>query len=115
MLALAAAGCAGGLGSGPADGAATERAVSDEVLRRNSSAPRLTIARGRVITDNDSAFEAKLAAVRDARRSIDLAYYIYADDHSSAVLTEALIEAARRGVQVRLLVDYFTNYRRLDH
>jgi putative cardiolipin synthase len=87
----------------------------EHTLDLNSSAPSLAFARARIITDNDTAFEAKLGAIRGAQRSIDLAYYIYADDHSSAVLTEALIEAARRGVQVRLLVDYFTNYPRLDH
>jgi phosphatidylserine/phosphatidylglycerophosphate/cardiolipin synthase-like enzyme len=111
VVALALSGCAGTAGTGR-PGAPS---LPDETLRLNSSAPALPVTAARVITDNDSAFEAKLEAVRAARRSIDLAYYIYGDDHSSAVLTEALIEAARRGVHVRLLADYFTNYRSLDH
>ena len=89
--------------------------VSDGTLRLNSSTPRLQIQRAAVILDNDSAFERKLALVEGATRQLDLAYYIYADDYSSAVLTDALIRAARRGVRVRLLLDYFRNYRDLDY
>ncbi|MCB1955718.1 MAG: hypothetical protein KDG55_08575 [Rhodocyclaceae bacterium] len=52
--------------------------------------------------------------VEAARGSVDLAYYIFSDDYSSARLAQALIDAARRGVRVRLLVDYFSAYKDLD-
>jgi hypothetical protein len=68
-----------------------------------------------VLTDNDDAFESKLEMINRAQKSIDLVYYIYQDDYSSAVLTQALIESARSGIHVRLLLDYFTNYPRLDY
>ena len=68
-----------------------------------------------VFTDNDDAFESKLEMIHDAQKSIDLNYYIYHNDYSSAVLSKALIDAARGGVQVRILLDYFTNYPRLDY
>ena len=55
-----------------------------------------------------------LQAVRNARKSLDLAYYIFADDYSSSLLAQELIAAARRGVRVRVFLDYFNNYRRLD-
>jgi len=87
--------------------------ADDAVLQRASAGP-LAASRARVITDNDEAFRSKLALVEGAQRSIDLMYFIYDDDYSSSVLTQALIDAARRGVRVRLLVDYSTNYRRLD-
>jgi hypothetical protein len=47
--------------------------LADDVLRPNSPAPALAFDRARVITDNDTAFEAKLEAICGARRSIDLA------------------------------------------
>jgi len=89
-------------------------ALTDDALARTSSAGSMQAADARVITDNDEAFLSKLRMIKEARRSIDLAYYIYSDDYSSSYLTQALVDAARRGVAVRVLVDYQTNYKRLD-
>ena len=88
--------------------------LSAETLRLNASTPPLQVSLGSVITDNDAAFEHKLAMVKDAKHSIDIAYYILADDYSSSTFTQALLEAARRGVRVRILLDYHENYHRLD-
>ncbi len=88
--------------------------LSNEAVLQRASAGPLETSHARVITDNDESFQSKLELIEGARQSIDLMYYIFDDDYSSSVLTQALIDAARRGVQVRLLVDYSTNYRRLD-
>ena len=88
--------------------------LSAETLLLNASTPPLQVSEGSVITDNDAAFEHKLAMVENARHSIDLAYYIFADDYSSSTFTQALIKAAQRGVRVRILLDYHENYHRLD-
>jgi phosphatidylserine/phosphatidylglycerophosphate/cardiolipin synthase-like enzyme len=88
--------------------------LTDAALARIASAPLLEASEARVITDNDQAFLSKVKLVEGARHSIDMAYYIFADDYSSSYLARALIDAARRGVAVRLLVDYNTNYKRLD-
>ena len=93
--------------------AATGR-LSTETLLRHASAGPLTIERARIITGNDDAFRSKLEMVEHAQSSIDASYYIFADDLSSSVLAQALIAAAKRGVRVRLLLDYHTNYRDLD-
>jgi cardiolipin synthase len=42
-----------------------------------------------------------------ARQSLRILYYIYADDHAGKRVNEALIAAARRGVDVALIVDGF--------
>lgn len=86
----------------------------DQVLERHATAGPLPFADGSVITDNDAAFAAKLRLVEEARESLDLAYYIFSDDYSSSRLSQALIDAARRGVRVRLLLDYFSAYKDLD-
>lgn len=85
----------------------------DEILHASSS-KRLPVKSARVIVDNDAAFQAKLEAIRAAKTSIRMVYYIYSDDYSSSVLTEELIAAAKRGVSVKLLLDYHTNYKHLD-
>ncbi|MBL7688848.1 MAG: hypothetical protein JNJ49_12510, partial [Bdellovibrionaceae bacterium] len=85
----------------------------DEILDASSSR-RLPVESARVIVDNDAAFQSKLEAIRNAKSSIRMVYYIYSDDYSSSVLTEELIAAAKRGVNVKLLLDYHTNYKHLD-
>lgn len=84
-----------------------------EILADSSAGP-LKIKSARLLTDNDAAFQTKIDLIRNAKSSLRLAYYIMSNDHSSSVLMEELIEAARRGVKVRLLLDYHTNYKHLD-
>ena len=52
-------------------------------------------------------FPALLAAIAAARREIHLETYIFAADRSGLAVAEALMAAARRGVEVRVLVDGF--------
>ncbi len=87
----------------------------DHVLALNASTPPLEVKSGRILLDNDSAFEQKLELIRGARNSLDLAYYLFEDDYSSSLLAHELIVASRRGVQIRILLDYFNNYLRLDY
>ncbi len=68
----------------------------------------------KVLADNDLAFKAKLEAIESAEKSLDLIYYIYSNDESSDHFSKKLIDAARSGVKVRLLVDYHANYKNLD-
>lgn len=65
-------------------------------------------------TDNDFAFHSKLDLIQNAQNSIKMIYFIYNNDYTSAFLTEKLIEAAERGVRIEILIDYITNYSRLD-
>ena len=100
--------------AGCAPGALMKQPPIDQVVSAQASAGPLPVADGRVLMSNDDAFAAKLAQVEQARESVDLAYYIFDDDYSTAALTQALINAAKRGVTVRLLVDYFSGYKDLD-
>jgi putative cardiolipin synthase len=92
----------------------TPRQLTDDVIRRNASAAPLDVLHADVLLGNDAAFRAKLDAIRAAKSSIDAMYYIFSDDPSSSALTQELLAAAKRGVRVRLLLDYHTNYLRLD-
>ncbi len=57
------------------------------------------------VFDNRAAFALRLASVREAGRSLDLASYIWRDDTAGRLLARELIAAADRGVRVRLLLD----------
>jgi cardiolipin synthase C len=47
----------------------------------------------------------RLELIRQARRSLDLEYYIFHGDETGRLVTHELAQAAARGVRVRILVD----------
>jgi len=59
----------------------------------------------RLLPDADDAFEARLALIRSAERSVDVQYYLIANDGSGRQFLAALVAAASRGVRIRVLVD----------
>ena len=63
---------------------------------------RLTLLR-----NGEQYFPALVAAIDAARLEVFLESYIYADDETGSLVTDALARAAARGVRVRLLVDGF--------
>jgi cardiolipin synthase len=58
-----------------------------------------------VFTNGENFYEAQLAAIRQAQKSINLEAYIVAKGEITDKLAQALAERARAGVQVNLLVD----------
>ena len=60
------------------------------------------------------ALDARLAMIEHASTSLDLQYYLVADDSTGRLILRALRDAALRGVRIRLLVDdlYTTD---MDH
>ena len=57
------------------------------------------------LTEGPDAFAARVLLAAAAERSIDAQYYIWHPDETGLLLLEALSQAARRGVRVRLLLD----------
>jgi putative cardiolipin synthase len=57
------------------------------------------------LRDPRDAFAARCLLARAAQRSLDVQYYIWHDDLSGTLLFRALVDAADRGVRVRLLLD----------
>ncbi len=58
-----------------------------------------------LVQDNLDAFAARALSARVAARSLDLQYYIWHDDFTGRLLGNELLQAADRGVRVRLLLD----------
>lgn len=56
---------------------------------------------------------ARIFLIRHAKRSLDLQYYIWADDFIGNLMLSELLQAADRGVKIRLLIDD-QNGRQLD-
>lgn len=68
----------------------------------------------RLLAIGMEAFLMRTALAHTAQRTLDLQYYIYRDDDTGALLTQALLKAADRGVRVRLLVDDLNIQRKDD-
>ena len=107
LAALLLGGCAGVLPK-------VER-VPSHVQVAPPAAPLASIAREAGVAGEESglwpiyqaafALDARLALIEQATTSIDLQYYLIADDSTGHAILRALRDAARRGVRVRLLVD----------
>lgn len=56
----------------------------------------------------EDSFDARLLLIRAAEKTLDLQYYAISDGICSNLLIEAFIQAALRGVRVRLIIDDIT-------
>jgi cardiolipin synthase A/B len=83
-------------------------AVEDEAFRRSLSNFGVAMVggnRAEILNNGDEIFPGITAAIAAARMSVNLESYIFNDDKAGKIIADALMEAARRGVEVRVLVD----------
>lgn len=59
----------------------------------------------RLVTDGLDAFELRVQSSRTARHTLDVQTYIWRDDATGRFIANELLQAADRGVQVRVLLD----------
>ncbi|SDD77390.1 Phosphatidylserine/phosphatidylglycerophosphate/cardiolipin synthase [Cupriavidus sp. YR651] len=105
-------GVLGGCASLPANAGRTpSHATSDagNTLLARALTPRLAQNPGQSIFyplgSGPDALTARLALARAAQKTLDLQYYIFDVDNTGSALLGELIDAADRGVRVRILVD----------
>jgi putative cardiolipin synthase len=109
MIAVALGGCA----SLPSDAmrpvAYARTDLADTTLARLAAAAlpadREALSGFRLLPDGEEAFQARLALVHRAEKTLDVQYYLIANDRTGLEFLAALRDAAARGVQVRILVD----------
>lgn len=75
------------------------------MVRATTGLPMTTASDVRLLVDGAAKYDALLEDVARARHHIHLEYYIWHPDTTGAALRDALVERARAGVKVRLLVD----------
>lgn len=59
----------------------------------------------KLLDRSDDALRWRLALIDSATQSIDLQYYLYHGDSTGLLVTSRLVEAADRGVRVRVIID----------
>ena len=91
---------------------AAEGAVADgetaeliKLAQATTGLPVTTATAAQLLVDGAATYDALLMDIRAARQHIHLEYYIYAADQTGTALRDALVERARAGVAVRLLLD----------
>ena len=109
-LALAAgllAGCAALMPVVERPASAARTAPSDVPLARLAHDAGIAAGQSGVypLPQASFALDARLALIASARDSLDLQYYVIADDGIGRLILRGLRDAAQRGVRVRLLLD----------
>lgn len=113
FIALLLTGCAGSL---PKD---VERPISTALSQPQSTELGLFVSQARparakpdasafaLISGPRHALSSRMALVENAQKTLDLQYYAIHADQSTGRLLRAVVQAARRGVRVRVLLDDF--------
>jgi len=109
LLALALVACAGLPEPQAGAAAPAPQRLEDTALARiaaDSTPPGKQALTGlRLLPGGDHALDARLALARHAERTLDVQYYVLADDTAGRQFVRALRDASLRGVHVRLLLD----------
>lgn len=90
-----------------------KRSCFDEgfcLIRRRRKQQTLALDQGRwdreiLLNDGDRYYEALIAAINEAKKSIDFEVYIFSKGQIGQKVVDAIIEASNRGVRVRVIVD----------
>jgi cardiolipin synthase len=81
---------------------------SDPAFRRSLDAFGTAMVAGNTATlllNGDGFVPAMIGAIQDAKVTVNLESYIFKDDRAGEMFTAALVDAARRGVEVRVMLD----------
>jgi len=79
------------------------RALGEEAINTSTAASPRHYAT--IVDQGEQSLVARLNLIRSATRSVDLQTYIFDKDDSARMVLDALVDAAQRGVRVRILID----------
>ena len=99
---LAAHEAIGARGKSAAD---SEAAALDRMTTAMTGYPPTTATRVDLLVDGKATYAALLEAIAAATGHVHVEYYIYAGDRTGTQVRDALIERAKAGVKVRMLLD----------
>lgn len=75
------------------------------LAHRTTGIPPVAMQAPRLLRDGEETYTAMLAAIAEARHHVHLASYIFDPDTTGEIFLSALLDKARAGVQVRVLID----------
>jgi cardiolipin synthase len=81
------------------------------ILGKNGIPPATNANRFELVTDDVTAFRMMMRHISRARRSVDIATFVFNHDETGRAILEALTQKAREGVRVRLLLDTMGSFK----
>jgi len=75
-----------------------------------ASTPQQPVHVVTLLDDSEPAMAARINLIRAAQQSIDVQTYIWDQDDAGQLVLDELVQAARRGVQVRILADQLFSF-----
>ena len=83
-------------------------AAADQAMARSTpDAPRHVVT---LLSDSEDALAARINLIQAAKHSIDVQTYIWDQDDVGQLVLDQLVQAARRGVRVRILADQLFSF-----
>lgn len=86
------------------------RALEEEGIWTDKTAEE----RAAILEDNETALEERIRMIQNARHEIILSTFEFRDDNSGSVMLGALIDAADRGVRVKVIVDGMASWTSME-
>jgi len=85
--------------------AGDDASAIDRMAQAMTGFPPTTASRVDLMIDGSATYDALVIAIESAQRHVHVEYYIYAGDRTGTRIRDALIERAKAGVKVRMLLD----------
>lgn len=85
--------------------AGEEADVLSRMAQTMTGFPRTTATRVDLLVDGGATYDALAKAIASSQHHVHVEYYIYAGDRTGLRIRDALIERAKAGVKVRMLLD----------
>jgi cardiolipin synthase len=82
-----------------------EADVLSRMAQTMTGYPRTTASRVDLLVDGGATYDALAKAIASSQHHVHVEYYIYAGDRTGLRIRDALIERAKAGVKVRMLLD----------
>lgn len=92
-------------------GAGAEFLPSSFIIARDALPPTPHPTRIQPLNTGEEALGARLQLIDDAQKTLDVSAFIIRPDHAGYLFVQRVLQAADRGVHVRLLLDDLFNYR----
>src|ERR671930_2540566 len=80
-----------------------DTAIGRKVEPHAKAHPRLSGFR--LFASGSDSLTLRMQMAKSAQRTLDVQYFVFKDDDSGQMLLSAMLDAARRGVRVRVLID----------
>lgn len=82
-----------------------DKKLQEQLVQNDIWKQRTSYERGKVIEDNNQALIERVRLIKSAKKKITMSTFAFHSDNSGKVMIGALLEAANKGIDVKIVVD----------